>query len=1110
MLKSGDRVNIAPYREPAEVLECRMENGRVVLRVLFLLSNQVTRFVFTSEEFAAHVQQLPSLWEDFLAGASPTHEHFVLFADALRMQLAYTFDPHYAVSVTQVDLLPHQVDAVYRHILPQPRIRFLLADDPGLGKTITAGLVLKELKARDAARRILLVVPAHLREHWKREMNDWFQEDFVPFQRDILQGLSSPDFFERNQQIIISLDFARQQEVRQILARTQWDLVIVDEAHKLSATRYGKKLDKTQRYQLGELLAPRTTHLLFLTATPHKGDDHAYFLLLNLLEPRLFANPNQLKAAARSDGLPFVLRRSKEQVTDLEGRPLFRRREVATLSVALTESERRLYDAVTTYVRRWYTTVSCRTDRKSRNVALALTVLQRRLSSSLYAVRESLRRRKSKLQNLLAEWERQRQEEAISDWDDDDQQDLAEMASNEWESFHERLEGVTAAQSPEELRAEIEKLDELIRLAVEAEKAGDEAKLKELHTVIEKHLRHHPDEKLLIFTEFKDTLTVLKRRIQQWGFPCAIIHGQMNFQARIEEERRFRDEVPVMIATDAAGEGINLQFCRLMVNYDLPWNPNRLEQRMGRIHRYGQQRDCFIFNIIYTDTREGHVLSRLLEKLERMRQRLGDTVYNVIGTLLEDVRLEELIMIALLNDDEPALDRLLDVDVEQRVEEFHKTLEDNALAGHSIDLSAVQRGQTSSLLQRLVPWDVERFTRLAVRTVGGHCIEDRRPGVYRLSIPREFLKTQKVETASYASGLRVAFDRKTARSMGAEYLAPGHTLFDALVAHFLDRERPVRAILLDEKGREGTVWLYRVRLQDGRGEPVLERVVALLHDRATDDVHQVDPRMLWELSSPPPTFHLPPDALELLENGQKLSYMTVLNCLEQFQQEAKARRMRECSIRRRWLTASYNELIRQSEEKLFDYNRRHDEGEDMSVAIRQEDEHYRRLLAERDERLNELENEQKIFTLEPQVEAVALILSAASIQLTQPASDTAAKQRVEVAGMHVVMDYERSHGREPNDVSQQFLGYDIVSSGAGETRYIEVKSFATTGPVELTPHEWQMAQRLQGAYWLYVVENALTEPRLHTLQNPAVRLKAQPVVDVVKVVIENWREGGQP
>ncbi len=1108
MLKPGDRVTIAAYHEPAEVLHCRMENGRVVLRVLFTQSNQVTHFVFTSEEFTASVQQLPSLWEEFLAGASPTHEHFVLFADALRMQLAYTFDPHYAVSVTQVDLLPHQVDAVYRHILPQSRIRFLLADDPGLGKTITAGLVLKELKARHAARRILLVVPAHLREQWKREMNDWFQEDFVPFQRDFLQGLFSPDFFERNQQIIISLDFARRQEVRQILARTQWDLVIVDEAHKLSATRYGKKVYKTQRYQLGELLAPRTTHLLFLTATPHKGDDHAYFLLLNLLEPRLFANPNQLKAAARSDGLPFVLRRSKEQVTDLEGRPLFRRREVATLSVALTESEKRLYDAVTAYVRRWYTTVSSRTDRKSRNVALALTVLQRRLSSSLFAVRESLRRRKSKLQKLLAEWERQRQEEAVSEWDDDDLQDLAEMASNEWESFHERLEGVTAAQSPEELRAEIEKLDELIRLALEAEKAGEEAKLQELHTVIEERLRHHPDEKLLIFTEFKDTLTILKRRIQQWGFPCAIIHGQMNFQARIDEERRFRDEVPVMIATDAAGEGINLQFCRLMVNYDLPWNPNRLEQRMGRIHRYGQQRDCFIFNVIYTDTREGHVLSRLLEKLERMRQRLGDTVYDVIGTLLEDVRLEELIMNALLNDVEPALDRLLDEDVEQRVKEFHKTLEDNALAGHTIDLSTVQRGQTSSLLHRLVPWDVERFTRLAVRTVGGHCIEDRRPGVYRLSVPREFLKTQKVETASYASGLRVAFDRKTARSMGAEYLAPGHTLFDALVAHFLDRERPVRAILLDEKGREGTIWLYRVRLQDGRGVPVLERVVALLHDRATDDVHQVDPRMLWELSSPPPTFHLPPDALELLEKGHELAYKTVLNCLEQFQQEAKARRMRESSIRSRWLTASYNELIRQSQEKLFDYHRRHDEGEDMSVSIRQEEEYYKRLLAEREERLEELENEQKIFTLEPQVEAVALVLSAASIQPTQPGSDATAKQRVEVAGMHVVMDYERSHGREPNDVSQQFLGYDILSSGAGETRYIEVKAFATTGALELTPHEWQMAQRLQDAYWLYVVENALTQPRLHTIQNPAVRLKAQPVVDIVKLVIENWRGGG--
>jgi len=497
------------------------------------------------------------------------------------MRLAYAFDPHYAISVTQVDLLPHQVDAVYRHILPMPRIRFLLADDPGLGKTIMAGLVMKELKVRGLVKRTLLIVPAHLQDQWQREMMDWFREDFVILRRELLNNLYAADFFERNPQVLVSMDFARQEDVRELLARQRWDLVIVDEAHKLSATRYGQKVYKTKRYQLGEAIAPKTTHLLFLTATPHKGDDEAYFLLLNLLEPHLFANSAQLKAAARSGGLPFVLRRTKEQVVDLQGRKLFRRREVKTLGVSLTEAERRLYDAVTDYVRRWYATVADKRDRRSRNVALALTVLQRRLSSSLFAVRESLRRRRSKLQALLNEWERRQQEEDLPEWDEDALQDLTEMTAREWESFQERLEGTTAARTPDELREEIQELDELIRLALDAERAGEEAKIRELRRVVEEHLRYHPDEKLLVFTEFKDTLTALERRFNEWGFACAVIHGQMSLQERIAQERRFRDEVQVMVATDAAGEGVNLQFCRLMVNYDLPWNPQPLGAKDG-------------------------------------------------------------------------------------------------------------------------------------------------------------------------------------------------------------------------------------------------------------------------------------------------------------------------------------------------------------------------------------------------------------------------------------------------------------------------------------------------------------------------------------------------
>jgi len=1117
-LRVGDRVRIEPFPEEAEIFRLEDEGAHLVVGVVFYPSRRAEILVLGREELARRVRRIPALWEDFASGAIP-RDVFLLFAEALRMRLAHAFDPHYAVSVTQVDLLPHQVDAVYRHILPMSRIRFLLADDPGLGKTIMAGLVLKELKARGVVHRTLLVVPAHLQDQWQREMKDWFREDFVPLRRDILNSLYSTDFFDRNPQVLVSMDLARREDVREVLARQRWDLVIMDEAHKFSATRYGQKIDKTKRYQLGEALAARTTHMLFLTATPHKGDDHAYFLLLSLLEPRLFADPEQLKQAARSEGLPFVLRRTKEQVTDLEGRPLFRRREVKSIGVSLTETERRLYEAVTAYVRRWYAAVSGKTDRRSRNVALALTVLQRRLSSSLFAVRESLRRRKAKLQILLREWERRLQEEELPEWDEETPQDLAEMTAGEWESFQERLEGITAAQTPEELREELEELDQLIRLALEAEKAGEEAKAQELRRVVEAHLRHNPDEKLLIFTEFKDTLSALERRFREWGFPCAIIHGQMNLQARIDQERRFRDEVQVMVATDAAGEGLNLQFCRLMINYDLPWNPNRLEQRMGRIHRYGQKRDCYVFNMLYPETREGHVLQRLMEKLERMRQRLGDTVYDVLGALLEGVRLEELIMQAILKGEEPQLERVLDVDLEARLEEFRRTLEENALAGHHIDLSAVRKDAADSLLWRLVPWDVERFTRLAVRTVGGQFAEDRRhPKVFRLSVPREFLKQHGLLNEAFARGLRVAFEREIARRADAEFLAPGHPLLDALADHFLSRERPVRAILVDEKGRHGILWLYRARLQDGHGRPVLERLIALFHDLPSGEIRTVDPRVLWELEEPDPLpkgSPLPEDLPAILREAGERVQRRVRDQLSAVQAEARARRERESAIKKRWLEASYAQLIRESQEKLWDYHRRREAGEDMEAAIRQEEQRLKELLDEKKKRLEELEKERDILVLEPELEAVALIVPKPPSPPAAPPEgaveqplppEEELKRRVEAAGMRAAMDYERQQGREPRDVSAQFLGYDIVSHGPEGTRYIEVKAFTTTGPLELTPHEWQMAERLQDAYWVYAVENALTEPKLHIIQNPTAYLKAQPVTGVIKIVVYDWKE----
>jgi len=1093
-----------PENEIAEVYRVEEQAGRFVVGLILERSRQARTLVLTPEELKERIQVLPSLKEVFKLGEGLLpREQCLAFADALRMKLAYAFDPHYAVSVTQVDLLPHQVEAVYKYILPQPRVRFLLADDPGLGKTIMAGLVLKELKARSLVHTVLIIVPAHLQDQWLREMREWFREDFTLLNRNVLRNLIADDFFSRNPQIITSMDFARQEWVRDILSQRWWDMIIVDEAHKFSATRRGNKIYKTKRYQLGEALASRCVHLLLLTATPHKGDDEAYFLLLELLQPRLFARSQDLKQASREKGgLPFVLRRSKEQVTDLRGKPLFKKREVKTLPISLTQAERRLYDAVTAYVRKWYRVVSGRTDRRSRNVALALTVLQRRLSSSLFAVRESLRRRRAKLQRLLQEWERRLDEqEALPMLDDEALQDLAEQTSADWESFQERLEGMTAAQTPEELKEEIEELDELIKLALEAEKAGEEAKVNELRSVVEKWLRRHPEEKLVVFTEFKDTLLALQRKFErEWGFPVAVIHGGMNLQARIEQERYFRDQVQVLIGTDAAGEGINLQFCRLMVNFDLPWNPNRLEQRMGRIHRYGQKRDCFVFNMLYPETREGRVLERLLEKLELMRHRLGDSVYDVIGHILEGVRLEELIMQAILHEDTSELERLIDVDVEKRLEEYRRALEENALAGHHIDLSSVLADDRDSLKKRLVPWDVERFTRLVAPLVGGECQPDpRKQGIFRIRLPRTFLRQHNLTYESFARGMRIAFERKIARDTGVEFFAPGHPVLDALCDHFLNKSRPVKTILMHPK-TEGILWVFRAGIQDGHQSPVLERLLALLWDAETSEVREVDLRMLWETKPYPENVPVPEKLLDALEKSEDEVRRWIIAFMESLQREAEGRREREARIKREWLEKSFDHLIAESNAKLFEYHRRAEKGEDMRLAILQEEENLKRLIRERKERLEALELERTLTVLEPQLEAVVLICR--EPEAVTPSRETS---RIEAIGMEVVMRYEREQGREPVDVSKEFLGYDILSRGKNEIRHIEVKAFATTGEIRFTPHEWQMAQRLGDEYWLYVVENASSEPKLSCIQNPAQKLTVREVIGVVEYVVEDMR-----
>jgi SNF2 family DNA or RNA helicase len=580
------------WPERIRVISSRQIGNGVAISGVGLKTERYYAEIILAEKDLEKVRKVDLRIKDFSGDA----EAFFLFMEGKRIRFAFQFDPLFAVNVSQIDPLPHQIDAVYYYILKQPRIRFLLADDPGAGKTIMAGLILKELKQRGLVQRVLIVIPGHLKDQWIREMKEKFGETFRVIDRAVMDASWGRNVWLEENQTITSMDFAKQEDVMVSLAEARWDLVIVDEAHKMAAYEYGGKMKRTERYKLGELLSRNSNFMLFLTATPHRGDPSNFRLFLDLLEPGFFASNEMLAESIRNKDNPLFLRRLKEDLKSFDGAPLFPPREVITIKYRLSDDEKRLYNAVTEYVERYFNRAM---QKEKRNVAFALLILQRRLASSLRAIRRSLERRRNRLNDLL---EKGKIIQEIGYIDEEALEDSPEL--ERWRKEDELLEKLTSAETLEELREEIAKLDELIRLAREAEKKEVETKLNELKKVMEQEKLGRNGEKLLIFTESKDTLEYLVEKIRSWGYSVTYIHGGLNLYQRINAEHEFKEKTQIMVSTEAGGEGINLQFCWLMVNYDIPWNPNRLEQRMGRIHRYGQQNEVHIYNLVAVDTRE--------------------------------------------------------------------------------------------------------------------------------------------------------------------------------------------------------------------------------------------------------------------------------------------------------------------------------------------------------------------------------------------------------------------------------------------------------------------------------------------------------------------------
>ena len=1002
-----------------------------------------------------------------------------LALESKRLRYAFMFDPLLAMSTSKVDPLPHQIEAVYGYLLKKSRIRFLLAHDPGAGKTIMAGLLIKELKLRGLVRRILVVVPGPLKEQWRWEMEDKFDESFEVVAREYYNERGRAEVWSGSQ-LITSLDFAKRTEVLDSMEGANFDLIIVDEAHKMSAYSTGRTTTKTQRYRLGETLSTMSRHLLFLTATPHKGDPANFRLLLDLLEPGYFSADGMMEDSVNSQDNPLFLRRAKENMVNFDGTPLFVPREVHTPDTKLSPTERTLYNAMSKYVQEQYNLALQST--KGHNITFALIILQRRFASSAYALCESLKRRKAKLEELERGAEKVSKVSGAADVTAQ-MEKVDEMSESERWDEEKKWEVLSLAQNTEELRQEIDVLDKLIKKSETVMKKKAETKLAQLKKTLEELDRTQPDEKVLIFTEAKDTLDYLVSNIESWGYTVNTIHGSMSPGTRKEAETVFRDKTRIMVATEAAGEGINLQFCHLMINYDLPWNPNRLEQRMGRIHRYGQKSSVHVFNLVAADTREGQIMQTLFDKLLEIKEAIGsDKVFDVISDIVPGKSLSQLLLDAtvrsrsqttIMND----LDQILDTD-KSRMRNYLK----DSLASKYMDQTILGDDQESVRERQLVPQYTESLFGDIMEWGGGE-IRDRGEGLVSV-VPPEDVNPDGPELYPAAT-----FDKRTRMAQpGADLITFGHPLFDSSL-QWVERRcsdaAMTGAVFTDPAGHfDGTIVFCEGTVQDAAGRPAGRQMVACYVDRS-GAARDVPPGVLLDLmpgGKPEDT----PD----VEKVRRAALAEAKKSLASLAKTIQKERSHQAVASQKYGVRSIDNILATISDDMEALLAKKAKGSKVDLAIynkRKDRRRYRQARRELQERIKQ----DRIVKLDaPLIVGLALVT---------PGSPKATKQAR--LARQAALQYERKHFRDPADVVGMGYGFDIRSTdnpprdamgGAGrkpQTRYI-ISKFGASGTVAMTRNEWLRAGMLGNDCYLYLYKKKLLSDQVLVVQNPVKYLPA--------------------
>ena len=1029
-------------------------------------------------------------------------DEFKMAAEAYRINLAHLFDPMMAVHTSNVEPLPHQISAVYESMLPRQPLRYVLADDPGAGKTIMAGLLIRELLMRADAKRVLIVAPGSLVEQWQDEMFEKFGLSFTLFSREQVEQSRSGNPFDDIDLMVARIDqLSRNEDLQEKLRLSHWDLIVVDEAHKLSANYFGNKINKTKRFQLGELLGSITRNFLLMTATPHNGKEEDFQLFMSLLDSDRFYG--KFRDGAHKVDVSDLMRRTvKEDMLRFDGTKLFPDRRAITANYKLSDLEAALYTAVTDYVKEEMNRADQLDGQRKGTVGFALTSLQRRLASSPEAIYQSLKRRRNKLKSRIEDEKLRSRGQSLAEtltvsgapediWESDDA-----LSPDDYENFEEAVvDQATAAQTIQELEAEIIILGALEEQAKQVVHSGQDRKWDELSKLLQSPAMREDSgrqRKIIIFTEHRDTLNYLAVKIRGLvGSEEAVtmIHGGIKREERRKVQELFRNDplTRVLLATDAAGEGVNLQNANLMVNYDLPWNPNRLEQRFGRIHRIGQTEVCHLWNMVAAETREGDVFQRLFEKLEVEREALGGRVFDILGEVFEDKSLKDLLIEAIRYGEDPEVRSRLFRKIEGALDTAH--LEDiikrNALCEEVMSaerLFAVKEEMERAEARKLQPYFIRSFFNQAFQQLGGE-LRPREQGRYEIThVPANIRERDRQITGRDRRNSdtvlrryeRVCFEKQFVRlidrvgSPMASLMHPGHPLMQSVTDLVLEQHRnklkqgailvdpsdmglvPKVMFIIDHSVKEGAnpASVVSRRMQFVEIDPQGKAINAGWAPHLDmESIGKADLALIQDVRSAPWLNGTDANNLEHVALAHASTHLVP----EHFDE---VRTRRESNVDKT-LAAVHERLVKEINYWSDRYIKLKDDlaaGKDVRLSV----ENVRRSIDDLTARLQSREKEllamRHVISATPVVAGGALVIPAGLLLQRKGnpgwTADADARARVEWVAMRAVMDAERALGHEVIDVSAQKCGWDVTSLPRAvdgklpPSRHIEVKGRA--------------------------------------------------------------------